>query len=106
MPSLIGRSKVREFQGILERVSKRIGKWKTKFPLEIMLKAVIQAIPTYCMSVFLLPKLLCNELNSLMSNFWWDSQDKVAQVHWKNWESLSLSKREGRLGFRDLRFST
>ncbi|KAF5459101.1 hypothetical protein F2P56_023085 [Juglans regia] len=81
LPSLIGRSKVREFQGILERVSKRIGNWKTKFlsqaGKEILLKAIIQTITTYSMSVFLLPKLLCNKLNSMMSNFWWASQDKV-----------------------------
>ncbi|XP_035540298.1 uncharacterized mitochondrial protein AtMg00310-like [Juglans regia] len=37
-----------------------------------------------------------------MSNFWWGSQDKATKVQWKNWENLSLSKRDGGLGFRDL----
>jgi hypothetical protein len=37
---------------------------------EILLKAVIQAIPTYTMSVFWLPKTLNRERNSMISKFW------------------------------------
>lgn len=32
---------------------------------EVFIKAVAQAIPTYTISVFLLPIKLCNELNSV-----------------------------------------
>ncbi len=35
------------------------------------MKAVIQAIPTYNMSVFKLPQKLCKEINGLMHKFWW-----------------------------------
>jgi hypothetical protein len=48
--------------------------WKEKFlshaGKEILLKAVVQAIPTYTMSVFRVPKALCNEINAMMSRFW------------------------------------
>jgi hypothetical protein len=37
---------------------------------EILIKAVLQAIPTYTMSVFRLPIALCCELNMLMSKLW------------------------------------
>jgi hypothetical protein len=66
------------------------------------LKAVVQAIPTYCMSVFKLPKALCSEINSLMMNFFWGHKEKNKRIHWMSWRKMSLSKAKGGMGFRDL----
>ncbi|GAV76861.1 hypothetical protein CFOL_v3_20334, partial [Cephalotus follicularis] len=60
---------------------------------EVLIKVVAQFFPTYSMSVFKLPVSLCDELNSIMSNFWW---------HWLSWGKLCKSKYRGGLGFRDL----
>jgi hypothetical protein len=72
LPALVGKSRIREFQGIKDRVRKRVTDWKTKFlsqaGKEVLIKAVVQAIPSYSMSMFLLPKELCKELNSMMQN--------------------------------------
>jgi hypothetical protein len=84
---------------------KRLQDWKLKFlsqaGKEILLKAVVQAIPTYCMSIFLLPKVLCKEINSLMKNFWWGHKDKQKKIRWLNWDKMGLSKAKERMGFRD-----
>lgn len=60
LPALVGRSRIREFQGLKDRVRRRLMDWKTKLlsqaGREILLKAVVQAIPTYSMSLFLLPQ--------------------------------------------------
>jgi hypothetical protein len=73
LPSLIGRSRVAAFLGIKSRIWERINGWKDKFlsqaGKEVLLKDV-QAIPTYTMSVFQLPKVLCKEINSMMARFW------------------------------------
>jgi hypothetical protein len=70
LPALVGKSRIREFQSIKDIVRNRINEWKTKFLAqagkEVLLKAVVQAIPTYSMSLFLLPKSLCKEINSIM----------------------------------------
>jgi hypothetical protein len=80
LPALVGRQKIRTFAGIIGRVRARLNGWKEKFlsqaGKEILIKAVIQAIPTYSMSVFQLPKRLCRELNCLMSKFYWGTQGK------------------------------
>jgi len=75
LPSFVGKSRKQAFCNILGRVSKKLGNWKVKFlsqaGKEVLLKAVVQAIPTYSMGVFQLPVSLCKEINKLMQEFWW-----------------------------------
>jgi hypothetical protein len=74
LPALVGRNKGQAFKEITKRVGLKLTNWKVKFlsqaGKEILLKAVVQAIPTYSMSIFQLPASLCNELNRMMQNFW------------------------------------
>ena len=62
-----------------------------------------QSIPTYSMSCFKLPDSLCNELNSMYSNFWWGQKPTSRNAHWVKWDKLCHSKESGGLGFRDLK---
>jgi hypothetical protein len=102
----MGRSRNREFMHIKDRVSKQVNDWKSKLlsqaGKEVLLKSVVQAIPTYSMSIFLLPKELCKEINKLMQNFWWGQNTKERRIHWMSWEKLGQEKSIGGLGFRDL----
>jgi hypothetical protein len=54
LPALVGKSRMKAFKGIVDKVWKRLQDWKLKLlsqvGQEILLKAVVQAIPTYCMS--------------------------------------------------------
>jgi hypothetical protein len=106
LPAMVGRSKSRTFAGIKDRVCKRLDGWKERFLLqagkEVLIKAVVQAISTFSMSVFRLPKSLCANLNSLMSRFWWSSQKKEKRMVWLSWEKLGESKHGGGMGFREL----
>jgi hypothetical protein len=87
-------------------VSQRLDNWKVKFlsqaGKEVLLKAVVQAIPTYSMGVFQLPISLCRELNHLMQNFWWNHMSQTSKIHWMSWEKMGRSKAIGGLSFRDL----
>jgi hypothetical protein len=86
LPALVGRSRTGAFKSIKEGVWKRLQDWKLKFlsmtGKEILLKAMIQAIPTYCMGVFRIPKALCKEINSLMMRFFWGHQESEKRIHW------------------------
>jgi hypothetical protein len=59
LPALVGRSRVRSFDSLKGRIWAKMHGWKEKFlsqaGKEVLLKAVVQAIPTYTMSVFQLP---------------------------------------------------
>ncbi|KAL0011169.1 hypothetical protein SO802_006277 [Lithocarpus litseifolius] len=107
LPTLIGRDKYHTFAYLKDRVWKKLQGWKgmllSKAGKEILIKAVAQSIPTYTMSVFLLPLKLCDELNNLCAKFWWRQVSNERKIHWKNWDKLSTSKKEGGMGFQDLK---
>ena len=76
LPSIIGKSRNEVFAEIKERVGRKLSGWKEKFlsigGREILIKVVAQAIPTYTMSCFQLPKGLCDDLEGMMIRFWWE----------------------------------
>lgn len=75
LPSLVRRSKRNTFQQLKERLAKKLLAWKEKLLSsagnEILIKAVAQAIPAHTMSCLLLPKNLCDDMTSMIQNFWW-----------------------------------
>ena len=66
------------------------------------IKAVVQAIPTYFMSCFILPKGVCEHLISLMRNFGWGCKDGMIKTCWVAWDHMIKPKSIGELGFRDM----
>ena len=75
LPSIIGNSKTKVFAEIKEKVGKKLASWKEKLlsigGREILIKVVAQAVPTYTMSCFQLPKSLCDDLEGMMRSLWW-----------------------------------
>jgi hypothetical protein len=106
LPALIGRSKRAIFNGLKERIVSRLQGWKEKFlskaGREILIKAVAQAIPTYTMNCFRLPKTWCDEVNSLIAQYWWRQNTDKRKIHWLKWDKLCTAKEDGGLGFRNL----
>lgn len=41
---------------------------------EVMIKAVIQAIPAYPVNLFKFLAVVCNEMDTLISGFWWEQK--------------------------------
>jgi len=104
MPTLVGRTEYQNFSYLKDRVWKKLQGWKdmilSRVGKEVLIKTVIQAIPTYTMGVFLLPVKLCEELNALCAKFWWGQVGNERKIHWKRWGSLTQPKDVGGMGFR------
>lgn len=106
IPTIVGRSKKVVFDALLDRIWKKLQGWKEKLlsktGKEILLKSVIQAIPTYLMGVYKLPASVIQKIHSAMAKFWWGQKDNQRKIHWKSWEGLCTPKCTGGLGFKDL----
>ena len=69
---------------------------------EILIKAVIQANPSYATSVFRFPAGLCQEITSMANQYWWGQCQGERKIHWLNKKHLVQQKMQGGIGFRDL----
>ncbi|KAJ1433127.1 Ribonuclease H-like superfamily [Sesbania bispinosa] len=105
LPAEFARSKSSTLSWIFDRLKQKVEGWKENLlnyaGKEVLIKAVLQALPAYAMSVFRFPKGFCKKLSSLVARFWWQGSKGDRGIHWRAWQIITRSKREGGLGFRD-----
>jgi hypothetical protein len=85
MPTLVGRSPTTTFKFIFDKIWKYlngiVGKPLSRAGNETLLKAVIQAIPNFVMSYFLLPLTNCDKIKLVIANQWWGVEDGKRKIH-------------------------
>lgn len=91
LPTVIGWKKIECFNCIKEKLRKKLNGWKelllSKAEKSILINAVAQCISNYAM-VFKVPVTLCAELNSMVSEFSWNSSANYRGISWLRWEHL------------------
>ncbi|KAK2634854.1 hypothetical protein Ddye_029646 [Dipteronia dyeriana] len=85
LPSFTCRNKKQLFGNIREKVWKRVRGWNNRLfssgEKEVLLKAVVQVIPTYAINLFQLPIGLVKDGHRLCNRFWWGSTEKDKKLH-------------------------
>jgi hypothetical protein len=108
LPTAVGRSKEGAFKHLPERSWSKVHGWKgqglSMEGKEILIKSVLQAVPTYPMGCFKLSQKTCSKLTSIATGFWLGSADGKRKVPWISWERMCVSKRGGGMGFRNYGF--
>ena len=96
LPMAHGKTKVTTFKEMQERITKQVMGWKEKFiskvGREILIKTIAQAIPTYTISLFKLPKALCDSINSTIARYSWGQTKNERKIHLINWKKLCTTK--------------
>ncbi|XP_019189517.1 PREDICTED: uncharacterized protein LOC109183944 [Ipomoea nil] len=89
LPSFVGRNKRAMFSYIEDKIKQRISSWNKKF-LSHAGKEII------------LKNTVCLSIQRAMNKYWWGTgMDRG--IHWKAWDKLSIPKKFGGMGFKDLR---
>ncbi|XP_074266449.1 uncharacterized protein LOC141589722 [Silene latifolia] len=105
LPTVVGRSKKVLTDILRDKLSKRVSGWRGKIlsraGKEVLIKAVVNSLPTYVMSIFKIPASFCDELRSLISRFWWGHEEGKRGISWVAWRRLCMPKGMGGMGFRD-----
>ncbi|XP_074377871.1 putative mitochondrial protein AtMg00310 [Apium graveolens] len=109
LPNILGRNKSVVFGYLRDKVTANIQGWMEKnvsrSVKEILIKMVAQTLPSYAMSVFLLPLELTRDMEKAMAQFFWKSTQKNnSKITWMAWERMSKHKQAGGLGFKSLRY--
>ena len=102
----MGKRKKASFNYIKERIWQKLQGWEGKLlsqvGREVLIKSVVQAIPTYTMGCFKCSLGLCHEIESLIKKFFWGQKGDRRKIYWLKWEELTKCKMVGGMGFRDL----
>jgi hypothetical protein len=105
-PTHVGNSINEYFKYLKDRVWKRVQGWMEQTLLargkEVLIKADAQAIPTYSMSCFKLPRGLCKHIDGVLDNFWWGSKEGKRKSCWVAWDDVIKLKHLGGISFHDI----
>ncbi|KAL9685061.1 hypothetical protein QQ045_022507 [Rhodiola kirilowii] len=108
LPTVVSRCRSQTMQGIIDKMRNKTGSWQSVMlsqgGRQVLIQTVLQAIPQYWLSCFLLPDKVIKQIHSMITNFWWCHSGKTKGVHRTKGDTLRLPKDEGGLGFYNFKF--
>lgn len=80
LPLVVGKNKTNVFKYIIDRFTKRIKGWFKRLlsrgGKKIFIKAILQSLPTYIFSVFLMPRGIIEAMVNKIRNYYWENKNK------------------------------
>ncbi|WMV26185.1 hypothetical protein MTR67_019570 [Solanum verrucosum] len=90
-----------------EKCEKKLARWKSQY-LSMggkltLINSVLDALPTYMMSLFPIPLGIINRLDSIRRKFLWQGNTDRKGYHLVKWKAVINEKRFGGLGIKNLK---
>ena len=107
--------RLKTWKPVVDVFKKKLAGWKRKFllyggrvtliksVLYIKLASILYSLPVYYMSLFKVSEGEMRKLESIQASFLWGDMDLKRKVHLVKWGCLTLKKKQGGVGIRNLR---
>eukprot|EP00253_Pinus_taeda_P005455 PITA_05455 len=96
---------MRNWQEVIDKIKKRLSNWAFRSlniaSRLVLLKAVLQAIPVYSLSIRAASKGVCAKMREIFGKFIWGGPTQQRKWALVSWTHLIKRKDEGGLGLRD-----
>ncbi|MFS7958360.1 putative RNA-directed DNA polymerase [Helianthus anomalus] len=100
-------SRVVNWKFVFDLFEARLSLWKASM-LSIggrvtLIKAVLESIPNYYLSLFKAPASVLNGLEAIIKRFLWGGDDRYRKLHWVAWDRVTTPIDMGGLGLSKLK---
>ncbi|KAM0069892.1 putative RNA-directed DNA polymerase [Helianthus debilis subsp. tardiflorus] len=100
-------NRVSNWQPVFDIFRSRLAKWKSNLlsigGRVVIIKSVLESLPTYYFSLYKAPKKVIADLEAMIKNFLWGGSSDVRKTHWVAWDRVARHKKEGGLGLNKLK---
>ncbi|GJY83206.1 RNA-directed DNA polymerase, eukaryota, reverse transcriptase zinc-binding domain protein [Tanacetum coccineum] len=91
---------------LIEVIQNKVNSWKNKFlsfagRLQLI-ASVLSAMQVYWCSLFIFPLTVCDDIDSLMSNFLWSNKDGIGSMVSVKWSDVCRPKNQGGVGLKSM----
>ena len=97
---------VKVWDGVITRIQKKLAGWKGKYLSKggkmTLIRSALSSVPTYFMSLHVMPVLVANRIEKLQRDFLWGCDGEVKRYHLVSWDTICQAKSSGGLGVRCL----
>lgn len=94
---------------LIDIFKKRLSKWKASSLSigwrTILIKSVLESLPTYFFSLFIALVKVINSLESIIRRFLWGGDSDKSKIHWVAWDKVTSPICKGGLGLSKLKKS-
>jgi hypothetical protein len=101
------RLHVKDWIPLNEKISKRLDGWQCaslSYGGKLILpNACLGCIPTYAMSMYMLPKTVIKRMETIRKRFFWQGNSVKKKYHLVKWAVITKPKRKGGLGVKGMR---
>eukprot|EP00253_Pinus_taeda_P030826 PITA_30826 len=99
-------TRMKNWQEVIDKIKKRLSNWSFRSlniaSRIVLLKAVLQSIPVYSLSIRAASKGVCAKLREIFGKFIWGGPTQQRKWALVSWTNLIKRKDDGGLGLRDL----
>ncbi|WMV28367.1 hypothetical protein MTR67_021752 [Solanum verrucosum] len=98
------------WNSVIEKCEKKLAKWKSQYLSKggrlILINSVLDALPTYMLSLFPIPPGVIKRLDRIRRNFLWQDNKEKKSFHLVKWEEVMTSKENGGLEINNLKLQS